>query len=339
MKYLILLFTITTVVAKMNQVIKLDSYPDDQLTVDNFRIETIELPSEENLKDGEVILEVHGLSVDPYMRGRVREGGVKNYFAPGFNLNEPIQSSSLCKVIASKSNDYKVGDFVSAFLPWQKYQVFNVSNAAAVSLTKPPPVPDVALYYKFLFPFNIAPLSAWLPVREFWKPETLETEKLTAYVSGAAGAVGMVVGQILKKVYGFGKVIGSAGSDEKVQYLVNELGFDDAFNYKKESPYDALPRLAPNKIDYFFDNVGGQTFDAVLENMSYGGKVIACGTISTYDKNDQYVPMKNMFQIVILGLTIQGYLLFQFADKFDIGKWKTNCYRIECNCSLYNFIN
>ena len=120
-------------------------------------------------------------------------------------------------------------------------------------------------------------------------------------------------------MYGFSRVIGSAGSDEKVKYLIETLGYDDAFNYKKESPYDALPRLAPNKIDYFFDNVGGTTLDAALPNMVFGGKIISCGAIEVYDNAETFAKMKNLFHIVVNAVTINGFLIFSFADLIDIG--------------------
>ena len=117
-----------------------------------------------------------------------------------------------------------------------------------------------------------------MPIREFWKKESIKANS-TAYVSGAAGAVGGVAGQILKKIYGINRVIGSASSDEKVSYL-KSIGYDEAFNYKKLSPSEALKGA---KIDYFFDNVGGTTLDAVLLEMNKGGKIIACGAIELYE--------------------------------------------------------
>lgn len=108
-------------------------------------------------------------------------------------------------------------------------------------------------------------------------------------------------------------MIGSAGSDEKVDWLTNTLRFDAAFNYKKESPYDALPRLAPEGIDYYFDNVGGSTLDAVLGNSAKKGKIISCGSIELYDKEDTSAKMKNLFQITVQQLTIQGYLVSSVA--------------------------
>jgi NADPH-dependent curcumin reductase CurA len=116
------------------------------------------------------------------------------------------------------------------------------------------------------------------------------------------------------------RVIGSTGSDDKVKYLVDTLKFDAAFNYKTEDPVDALKRLAPTKIDLFFDNVGGKTLDAALGHMSFGGRVITCGAIETYnDVKGAGVEMKNMFQIIISALTIQGYLISQFQNDFDAG--------------------
>ena len=166
--------------------------------------------------------------------------------------------------------------------------------------------------------YNITPLSAYLPIKNIFGPPDKEMESKTAYVSGAAGGVGMIAGQILKKVYKFSKVIGSAGSDEKCSFIVDKLGYDACFNYKKENPYKALPIYAPNKIDYFFDNVGGETLDAVLGHMNSFGKIIACGCISEYDSNNpnKFSKMKNLFQIVVSSITIRGYIVMEWIDQF-----------------------
>ena len=296
----------------MNQRIVLVKYATDKVTPEHCRIEDIPIPQEQELEEGEVVVEVHAISVDPYMRARFREG-LKGYLVGPFEVNQPLNGGGLGKVIASKDSNLHVGDYVAGHMSWQKYV-----KAKASTLQKAPPSDDKSLYYKFLPGLNITPLSAYLPIRQLWPRETVPPGS-TAYVSGAAGGVGMVAGQILKNVYGC-RVIGSAGSDAKVAFLKEKLGFDEAFNYKSDPPAVALPRLAPNGIHLFFDNVGGTTLDAALGSMVKGGRILACGSIEEYDRaSDQGTNMKNLFQIVVKTLTVQGFLLNQFQSHFEEG--------------------
>lgn len=301
----------------VNEAIVVARHAHGELSVEDFKIVSEPLPTEKDLVADEVVLQVHLLSVDPYMRGRMRDTGLENYFVGAFGLSDPVSGGGLAKIVASKNDEFPVGEFVTGTLPWKRFLRLNPATAGLTKTSMWLKTNDVNYLHKFLFPLNIAPLSAWLPIRQLWPRESVKPGGV-AYVSGAAGAVGMIAGQILKKVYGL-YVIGSAGSDEKVAYLKETLGFDEAFNYKKDSPYDALPRLAPNKINSFFDNVGGETLDAALVSMATNGKIIACGAIGQYDMEDIGVKIKNMFQIVIQSITIQGYLVSQFLDYFAVG--------------------
>lgn len=296
----------------MNQAVFLTKFATDKVTSDHFRLVDVPMPLESELEQGEVILQVMAISVDPYMRARFREG-LEGYLVGPFEVNQPLNGGGLGKVIASNDPNLQVGDHVAGHMNWQKF-----TKAKAAFLQKAPPSTDVSLYYKFLPGLNITPLSAYLPMRQLWPRDSVSPGSV-AYVSGAAGGVGMVAGQILKHVYGC-RVIGSAGSDAKVSFLKEKLGFDDAFNYKTEPPAVALPRLAPNGIHLFFDNVGGTTLDAALGSMVKGGRILACGSIEEYDRpSDQGTNMKNLFQIIVKTLTIQGFLLNQFRPHFEEG--------------------
>ncbi|KAI1770543.1 hypothetical protein F4818DRAFT_259262 [Hypoxylon cercidicola] len=176
----------------------------------------------------------------------------------------------------------------------------------------------------FLGPLGMPGLTAYAGLHKIGKPKKGET----VFVSSAAGAVGQVVGQIAKSE-GL-KVVGSVGSDEKLDYIIKELGFDGGFNYKKESPFDALPRIAPEGIDIYFENVGGEHLEAALNNMNTHGRIPVCGMISGYNQPaDQRYGVKGLINLIAKLLTMQGFLVGQpefgpayFAEhQKNVQKW------------------
>lgn len=266
----------------------LASRPDPHVCTDNFSTVEVDVPDVGKfhghtiltpLGSGEVLLKVHFLSVDPYMRGRMND--LKGHYISAFQIGAPIESGGVGEVISSNCDRFVAGDVVSGFFAWKKVLVI-----AGASLTKVTPVPGLELS-AYLGVFGVTGLSAYFPIVEIGQPKAGETGSCvplapnpTAFVSGAAGAVGSIAGQILKAMGC--KVIGSAGTEEKVQWL-RSIGFDSAFNYKEVDTAEALQQVAPDGIDIYFDNVGGETLDKTLNQMKTYGRIIACGGISQYD--------------------------------------------------------
>ena len=232
-------------------------------------IESREIDLETPPKGG-LILDVLYASFDPYLRGKMRDPSIKSY-TPAFEQGSPVANATVSKVLKSDNPDYKVGDLVKGLTPIAEYA--RVENPAQQMITKINNTQGLDLGI-FLGPLGMPGLTAWSSLYKIGQPKKGET----IFVSSAAGAVGQVVGQVAKRE-GL-TVIGSVGSDEKLDFITKELGFDGGFNYKKEKPTDALRRLAPNGIDIYFENVGGEHLEAALEHMNEGGRIPACGMVS-----------------------------------------------------------
>ncbi|WP_028811158.1 NADP-dependent oxidoreductase [Streptomyces flavidovirens] len=247
---------------------------------------------------GRILVRNLHFSVDPYMRGRMND--VKSYVPP-FKLDQPMDGGAVGEVIASADERFAVGDHVLHGLGWREYADVDAKHATKV---------DAAL----------APLSAYLGV--------LGMPGLTAYaglfevasfkegdavfVSGAAGAVGSQVGQ-MAKLRGASRVIGSAGSDEKVKHLVEDLGFDAAFNYKNGPVADQLREAAPDGIDVYFDNVGGDHLEAAIGSLNVHGRATICGMIAQYNNTESTPGPRNMALIIGKRLRLQGVLVSDHA--------------------------
>jgi NADPH-dependent curcumin reductase CurA len=201
----------------------------------------------------------------------MRASDVKSY-TPPFPLNGPISNDTVARVLKSDSPDYRPGDLVIAYLPLAEYATLSKEGLQAIrrKVDNPHGLKDLGL---FLGPLGMPGLTGWSSLYEIGKPKKGET----IFISSAAGAVGQVVGQVAKRE-GL-KVIGSVGSDDKLEFITKELGFDGGFNYKKESTRDALKRLAPNGIDIYYENVGGEQLEAALEALNPFGRIVACGMV------------------------------------------------------------
>ncbi|KAI1406961.1 NAD(P)-binding protein [Hypoxylon sp. FL1857] len=251
---------------------------------------------------GGIVVEILYASFDPYLRGKMRDPKIKSY-SPAFDIDGPITNSTVARVLKSASPDYKEGELVVAFLPIAEYAIIPDPSEARARKIQNPHNLDLGM---FLGPLGMPGLTAYAGLYKIGKPKKGET----IFVSSAAGAVGQVVGQVAKHE-GL-RVIGSVGSDEKLDFITKELGFDGGFNYKKESAYDALPRLAPNGIDIYFENVGGEQLDAALDNMNTHGRIPVCGMISGYNTPpDQRYGVKGIFQLIPKLITMQGFLVGQ----------------------------
>jgi NADPH-dependent curcumin reductase CurA len=266
-------------------------------------IEDRPIDLDQQLPEGGLLVKNYYASFDPYQRGRMRAPHVKSY-APPFDLGKPITASSIFKVVKSNTDKFKKGEtlITPTTTPIEEYSVLDKDVVAACRKLENPYNLDPKV---FLGPLGMPGLTAWASFYEIGQPKKGET----IFISAASGAVGQLVGQLAKHE-GL-TVIGSVGDDKKLDFIKDELNFDSGFNYKKEKPADALARLAPNGIDIYYENVGGEQLEAAINALNNYGRVIACGMISQYNlKPEEQYPIRNLMQIVAKRLTIRGFIIF-----------------------------
>lgn len=250
-------------------------------------------------EDGEVLVKNLYMSVDPYMRGRMREG---RSYAAGFELGKVMQAGVVGQVIESRNPDVPEGTYVNGMLNWEEYTVAKGSHLRKVD-------PDLAPLSYYLGILGMPGMTAWYGLLHIGKPKKGET----VYVSAASGAVGQVVGQIAK-VKG-ARVVGSVGDDAKLAYILDEIGFDAGFNYKTVESYGAgLRETCPDGIDVYFENVGGKMLDAVLARVNPFARIVACGMISQYNL-EKPEGVHNLVNIVGNRVLMQGFIV---SDHFDM---------------------
>ena len=282
----------------MSQTILLKSRPHGTPTLNNFEFIDTQVP---NLQEGEMRLKLNWVSVDPYLRGRMSDA--KSYIAP-FEVGKPISSGAIAEVTESKNDKFKTGDYVSGMLNWQQEQVSSGKGLMKVD-------PNQAPLSAYLGVLGLTGLTAYLGLMEIGKPKSGET----LVVSGAAGAVGSIVGQ-LGKILGL-RVIGIAGSDEKVQLLTEKFGFNEGINYNSTSNMaKALGQACPNGIDIYFDNVGGDISDAVLFHINQFARLVICGAISVYNETSMPKGISVQPFLVRNSALMQGFIVSNYAEKF-----------------------
>lgn len=292
----------------MNRQITLTAHPVGYPKASDFTLVETAIPTPE---DGQVLVKTLYLSVDPYMRGRINQA--KSY-AANVQIGEVIVGGVVAEVVTSKHADFQAGDIVNAHIGWQEYGVASGGDLRKIE-------PGIAPISTGIGILGMPGLTAYFGLLEVGKLQDGET----VFVSGAAGAVGSVVGQIAK-IKGC-RVIGTAGSDEKVAYILDELGFDAAFNYKNVSDYTAkLAELCPDGIDVYFDNVGGQITDAVFPNLRVKGRVAICGQISQYNLENPEVGPRFLWYLITKRARIEGFLVTEFAARHaealvQMGEW------------------
>jgi leukotriene B4 12-hydroxydehydrogenase/15-oxo-prostaglandin 13-reductase len=253
---------------------------------------------------GQVLLRAIYLSVDPYMRGRMRDA--KSYATP-VPIGGVMVGGVVAKVVQSNNPNFKQGDYVEGLLGWQEYAVSDGQGLRKLDPTLAPLSTAVGV-------LGMPGLTAYFGLLDICDPKPGET----VFVSGAAGAVGSLVGQIAK-IKGC-KAVGTAGSDSKIEYLLNELGFDAAFNYKTVKDYrEKLQELCPAGIDVYFDNVGGALTDAVFTLINPGARVSICGQISQYNVEKLEMGPRMLWTLIVKRARVEGFLVTQFADRFDQG--------------------
>lgn len=289
---------------------------------ENFKIEDRPIDLSSPPPSGGLLIEILYTSIDPYMRGRMRDSKIKSY-SPAYPLNEPITAYSLARVLKSGNPDWREGDIFFGVATVQQYAVVEES---LLPLWKPEKISnpyDLDLK-EFVGALGMPGLTAYSSLYEIGKPKKGET----IFISSAAGAVGQIVGQIAKHE-GL-KVIGSVGSDEKLNFILKDLGFDSGFNYKKEKPADALVRLAPDGIDIYYENVGGEHLEAAIDALNRDGRIVASGMVSQYNKSlPEAYGVRNLYRMISYRLLMQGFIVGDknFGQKYgaehqkNVQKW------------------
>jgi NADPH-dependent curcumin reductase CurA len=284
----------------LNKQWQLASRPSGEPTADNFRL--VEAPVPE-LKDGEVLVRHHFMSLDPYMRGRMNDG--KSYAQPQA-LDAVMGGGTAGEVVASKSAAFAVGDKVVGMGGWQEYSVVDAAQPGMLRKVDTKHIPLSA----YLGTVGMPGVTAWYGLNKIIAPKAGET----VVVSAASGAVGTVVGQ-LAKAKGC-RAVGLAGGPEKCRVVVEEFGFDECIDYKQhpdlKSLSAALKAACPKGIDGYFENVGGMTLDAVLQRMNAFGRIAMCGMISGY--NGEPIPMTQPQLILVSRLLLQGFIVSEHME-------------------------
>ncbi|MBC8990468.1 NADP-dependent oxidoreductase [Micromonospora chalcea] len=274
----------------MNREIHLASRPQGWPTAENFRLVTTEVPTP---GPGQVVVRNRFMSVDPYMRGRMND--VKSYVPP-FALDAPLDGGAIGEVVAGEAGGVKPGDTVLHGLGWREYALVDAKGARKID-------PDLAPVTAHLGVLGMTGLTAYAGLLDVAAMKPGET----VFVSGAAGAVGSMVGQIAK-LRGAGRVIGSAGSAAKVERLT-ALGFDAAFDYHDGPVSKQLRAAAPDGVDVYFDNVGGDHLEAAIGAMNVHGRAAICGMIAQYNATEPPAAPRNLALVIGKRLTLRGFLV------------------------------
>ncbi|MCV2883950.1 NADP-dependent oxidoreductase [Aestuariibacter sp. AA17] len=275
----------------------LASRPVGKPTRENWEYAETEV---EGLGDNEVLVNVEYISLDPAMRGWMNEG--KSYIEP-VQIGEVMRAGGVGKVIESTDPNFSAGDYVYGQLGVQAVAKISTQGLHKVD-------PDLAPLPRYLGVLGMPGMTAYFGLLETGQPKDGET----VVVSGAAGAVGSVVGQIAK-IKGC-RVVGIAGGKEKCDYLINELGFDAAIDYKNESVKDGLKSTCPDGVDVYFDNVGGDILDDVLTRINLRARIVICGAISQYNNTTEVKGPSNYLSLLVNRARMEGIVVFDNAKHY-----------------------
>ncbi len=279
----------------------LASRPKGLPVSENFRIEDIR-PGP--VKKGEVLLKSLFISVDPYLRGRMND--VKSYIPP-FQIDMPIEGGAVSEVIESSNELFSKGDIVTGNLPWATYSVIAGEKIRKIDTKLAPP-------HYYLGILGMPGLTAYFGIMDIGKPRPGET----VLISGAAGAVGVVAGQIAKLLGA--KVVGIAGSDEKCRILKEKFGFDEAINYKTAKIIKkSIMAACPHGVDVYFDNVGGKITDAAILNLNFHSRIVLCGQISLYNETEMPVGPVILPRLLTRSVLLQGFIVSNYSARFGEG--------------------
>jgi NADPH-dependent curcumin reductase CurA len=290
------------------QEVRLASRPVGTPKPANFELATVPVGDP---ADGQILVRNKFLSVDPYMRGRMKD--VKSY-APSYEVGKVMTGGAVGEVVKSTVDDFRPGDVVLHGLGWREYALVDAGAAEKID-------PDAAPLTAYLGVLGMTGQTAYAGIVDVAQVKPGDV----VFVSGAAGAVGSIAGQIAR-LRGASRVIGSAGSAEKVSHLVKELGFDAAFNYHDGPVTELLQAVAQDGIDVYFDNVGGDHLEAAIAAMNFHGRAALCGSISGYNDAEPQPGPRNMAKIVGWRLRLQGFLVYDHNDlkdqfRADVSGW------------------
>jgi len=284
-----------------NHAVTLAARPSGFPTGSDFKLVESEARSP---AEGECLVQALWLSVDPYMRGRMSD---RKSYAPSIEIGETMVGRAVGRVVESRAERWNPGDIVFGELGWQEYATVSAETLHQVD-------PALAPISTALGVLGMPGLTAYFGMTDILAAKAGDT----VLVSGAAGAVGSIVGQIAKALGC--RAVGIAGSDEKIDYVVNELGFDAAFNYKTTEDYaEALKMLCPDGVDCYFDNVGGEITDAVFPRLNIGARVAICGQISQYNLAEPETGPRQLWHLIVKRAKVQGFLVFDYADRYREG--------------------
>lgn len=291
----------------MNKQLKLAKRPVGMPDADTWTIETNPVPE---ISEGQILVQTHYVSLDPAMRGWMNEQ--KSYIPP-VQIGEVMRAGSIGEVVESKNSKFLKGDFVSGWGGVQQYVISDGSGWYKVD-------PKLAPLPTYIGTLGMPGMTAYFGILEVGKLKEGET----VLVSGAAGAVGSVVGQIAKIKNC--KVVGIAGGADKCSYLVKELGFDAAIDYKSEDVKAAIKKHCPEGVDVYFDNVGGDILDAALARIRMHARIVICGAISQYNNKEAIKGPSNYMSLLVNRATMQGMVVFDFAKSYgeaaqEMGMW------------------
>ena len=279
--------------------IELTSRPVGVPSPTNFKLTTTELSP---IADGEFLVENEWMSVDPYMRGRMKEG---DSYVTAFKINEPLEGGCIGRVVDSRNKEFDEGDYVLGNLGWREYWK---SSGDGVTIVNSRLAPIQA----FLGALGMTGMTAWVGLNRVagLKPGS------TVFVSAASGAVGSIVCQLAKAKDCH--VIGSAGKATKIEWLRNKAGISDVINYKDTPDLSSeLAKHAPDGIDIYFDNVGGDHLEAAIDVMNDFGCCVECGMISTYNATEPPAAPRNLFKVIAKRIRLQGFIVSDHLDARD----------------------
>ena len=280
----------------MNKRIVMASYPEGWVTEANFRLESAPIPKP---ADGEVLVQSHWLSLDPYMRGRMTK---QKSYVKGVEPGDVMTGETAGEVLESRHPKFKAGDKVTAPSGWQLYWSGKGELLTKVDDTKAP------LSY-YLGCLGMPGRTAYFGMKDILQPRASET----VVVSAASGAVGSVVGQLAKE-WGC-RTVGIAGGKAKCDYVTGELGFDACVDYKAGKLLDDLRAACPKGVDAYFENVGGVTLDTMLRLMNVRSRIAVCGLISDYNATEPY-GVKMFRSILVNRIKVQGMIVFDWAERY-----------------------
>jgi NADPH:quinone reductase len=288
-------------VPRVNRQFVLAARPVGMPKESDFRLVEAPLPT---LAQGQVLLRSMFLSVDPYMRGRMT--GVRSYADP-VDIGQVMVGGTVGKVMQSTNRQFLVGDVVTGYWGWQEFAISDGQGLQKLDTTIASPSTALGV-------LGVPGMTAYFGFLDICKPKSGET----VVVSGAAGAVGSLVGQIAKITDC--RAVGIAGGDDKIAWITRELGFDAAFNYKTTGNYvDKLKEICPHGIDCYFDNVGGAVTDAVLPLLNLSARISICGQISQYNAIKPELGVRPYIHLLTKQARAEGFIVTQFAERFPEG--------------------